>query len=491
VQVAFRLHAFILAQLAAYWANLSYAQAAAGATTGAGAAAVGFYKAAKHSYRAMSDVWMASVQSRKKRRSSSVTSPYTPLQRSNKSHMTGHYQGKLKRPRRSKPPGSYDKHGYSAEVERYGTQALTGEVCYVGATSYCHPDLGPVIGIALLRKLLKRHYMYEYSHPNQQILTSTSTVNASVGPVGIRFYWESQTTAGGVAPVISSSAVSPFFLFWDTSVAGGDPQTLAAFGTWFQTNVLSNSNFGGNPESIDNNRIHGYQFIERDYTVTGADPAGGAIGRSTVIQPLKGQYLTAYSYVTMGIQNATPADDGSLLTTHITSNPIKGKLFRFKDIVPRLRQLRGVEGTAPNENAHVICMDPNQDGIIKPGSALTGGWVQIPTASMFDNCTGEASVTLEPGAIKDYTFGFKFNGTLEKFIKGNRVGGSVANYDPVFKQGSFGTSCLFALEKRMPTGAASPTINFHYESKFGCKFGRRAVVCMQRGATGQAAVISA
>jgi len=425
----------------------------------------------------------SSAASRRSSASGPKRRTYKPASRSSS---TGHYQGRLKRPRRSKAPGSYDKHGYSAEVERYGTQNLTGEVCYLGATSYCRPDLGPVVGVALLRKLLKRHYMFEYSHPAQQILSTTSATFANVGPVGIRFYYESNAAGGGAAPSISTIASSAAFIWFDTS-AVSPPQTLQDFGTWFNTNVLSSADFGGQPETMDNYRIHGYQFIERDYTVSAADPGGAPLGRTTPIRPLKGQYLTAYSYVTMGIQNATPADDGSLSTTHVTTNPIKGKLFRFKDMVPRLRQRRGVEGTTADENAHQLCMDPNQDGIIKPGSVLVGGWVQIPQASMFDNCSGEASISLEPGAIKDYSFGFKYNGTLEKFIKGNRSGGFFT-YDPMFKNGGFGTSCLFALEKRMPTGAASPTINFHYESKFGCKFGRTATVCMQRGATGQAVV---
>jgi len=459
----------------------------------------GAYRASKRAYSMAAEAWSGARAMSRSRSNSAVRRPGRSYGRStttrrpvrfrpraSKPHSTGHYQGKLKAPRRAKRPGKYAKHGFTAEVERYGTQGI-GEVCYVGASSYCKADLGPVIGIALLRKLMKKHYQFEYTHKDSAILSRILTSFAQgAGPYAINFFYEQESGTATGNPTINLGAT---FTIHDHATA--TTKTLVDFGAWFNTNVLQNPDFGGTDHYTDRSRIHGYQFIEGDYTIQAGDPGGAPMGRRGVVQPLAGQYLTAYSYVTFGIQNATPADDGSLLTTHITSNPIKGKLMRFRDMLPRLKQLQGIERLTTDENAYKLCLDVNADGIIKPVAAITGDWVQIPTAAMFDNCSGELSVQLEPGAIKDYTFGFKFNGTLQKFINGNRHNPNTALPLPFATTGLFGTSCLFMLEKRMPTGSAAPTLNFHYEAKFGCVFGRKSVAVMQRAAAAQAVVTTA
>jgi len=377
---------------------------------------------------------------------------------------SGHYQGKLRPPKKAKRPSKYDKAGYSQEVERYGSQSLA-DVCYLGATSYCKDDLGLVIGVALIRKLLKRHYMLEYTHPDQAVIPNSL---GFPGPFRISFYYE-YTDGLDAEPTI---ALGNTFDFVQATV----PQTLRQFAVWFSETILSGPNYGGDRGSMDSYRIHGYQFSQIDYS--SADPI-----RSATVHTLRNQYMTCYSAVKMGIQNVTPADGGSLLTTHVDTNPIKGKLMKFKDMLPLLQQRRGALGATSGDNAFKLQIDPNDDGIIKPNASLIGGWRQIPTASMFANCVGEVGVSLEPGAIKDYSLFFKYNGTLEKFIKGNRSyspAPGFPNTRPFETTGAFGQSCLFMLEKRMPTGDSDVSINFHYESRQGCVFGKRLGMLMQR-----------
>lgn len=397
----------------------------------------------------------------------------------------GHYQGKLRPPKKAKRPSKYDKAGYSQEVERYGTQSLA-DVCYLGATSYCKDDLGPVIGVALIRKLLKRHYQLEFTHPDQ-LVCPPGPVGVSRAPAGITFYYE--TTAGAdVEPTIASG---DSFSFHNPAVAGGGLTTLRQFADWFSGTVLMGSNYGGSTSTLDHFRLHGYSFYEVDYTVQAADPSGAVVYRQTTVFSLRNQYLTCYSAVKMGIQNVTPSDGGSLLTTHVDTNPIKGKLMKFKDMLPILQQRRGALGTTSGDNAFKLQIDANGDGIIKPSASLIGDWRQIPTASMFANCIGEAPIALEPGAIKDYSLIFKYNGTLEKFIKGNRtVNLGATDVAPFQTTGAFGQSCMFMLEKRMPTGDSDVSINFHYEARQGCVFGRRLGMLMQRGGTGAAEVVA-
>jgi len=383
----------------------------------------------------------------------------------------GHYQGKLPAPKRPKRPSKYEKAGFTAEVERFGTQTLN-DVCYVGCTSLCHEDIGDVVGIAFIRKIMKRHYQFEYTSPEQLINPRVPATPAAygVGPIAILFYYE-EITAADAEPTIVLGYTYTLGL-----------TSLSAFATAFYTNVLASNTFGQVQAGTNYplRRLHGYQFQEADYLV--AEGLGAVQERYSPLYPLKNQYLTVYSAVTMGIQNITSADDGSLLTTHVDANPVKGKLFHFKDLLPRLQQRNGAFGTVTTDNSFKLQIDPNSDGIIKPDSSLSGGFAQIPTASMFSNCNGEAPISLEPGHIKDYKLIFKFNGTLEKFMNGF----SAFNYP--LQKGAFGTCCLFALEKRMPTGGAPVSVNFHYESRFGCVFGKRLGALMPKGGSAGTAV---
>jgi len=397
---------------------------------------------------------------------------------------SGHYTGKLRSVRKARPPGKYDKHGFHEEFERYGTQSMN-EVCYLGATSFSKPDLGICIGIAFMRKIMKQHYQLEYDHPDQYI-TPTLLGTVGTGPISIRFWRRVVDPTGILADVLESAYTL------NLNNALGAVVSLRDAGTLFYEQVLNSGGFGGvnsvNGVAVFTQTLFGYQFGEADYTV---DPAGGILGRYSQVHRLDGQYFTCYSSVKMAIQNVTPADDTSKSTTQVDTNPIKGKLMKFKDMVPSVRQvIKGAMtplGDALNDGSSSLQIDPNADGIIKPsGGALTGAWQQIPVSSMFKNASGEVPVSIMPGGMKDYSLIFKFNGTLQKFILGAMtIGQTLANAgapisNPYTKQ--FGTSFLFMLEKRMPTGGAAVSVNFHYESRVGAVFGRKAGVIMQRGA---------
>lgn len=390
----------------------------------------------------------------------------------------GRYVGRLPPPRRRPPPSKYDKAGYSAEYERYGTQSLA-EVSYVGCTSLCHSEVGSVVGIAFIRKLMKRHYQYEYTSPNQLLNPVTPGTDIGLGPRKIAFYYE-EVTSADAEPTIASGY----------TFTVGSSETLATFASAFYTNVLSSGTFGSTQASTNYpiRRLHGYQLMNADYTQTGATTE--FTERWTTVFPLRNQYLTVYSAVKFGIQNVTVADAATAGDAYsgarIDANPVKGKVMRFKDLLPRLQQRNGAGGAVTSDNSYKLQIDPNADGIIKPSAAITGDWRQIPTASMFSNCVGEAGIVLNPGQIKDTSIMFKFNGTLENFIRGFSAGIS-----PLSK-GGFGTCLLFALEKRMPTGtSADVSVNFHYESRVGAVFGRRLGALMQRGGGAGAAVTAA
>jgi len=406
--------------------------------------------------------------------------------------VNAHYTGKLRSIRKARKPGKYDRSGFHQEFERYGTQTLN-EVCYLGASSFAKNDLGPCIGIAFMRKVMKRHYQYEYEHPDQYITPTISGLVGS-GPRAIAFYRRVVDPIGATSDVFESAYSFNF------NNASGVVLTLREAGNLFYEQVLNSGAFGGintvNGIANFTQTLYGYQFIESDYTVNAVDPGGAPVSRYTHVHSLEGQYFTCYSSVKMAVQNVTPADNNGLSTTQVDTNPIKGKLMKFKDMVPTVRQvIRSAStpfGNAVGDGSSLLQIDPNGDGIIKPANSLIGAWQQIPISSMFTNATGEVPVSISPGGIKDYSVIFKFNGTLQKFILGAMTLGetSVNPGAPISNSSTkqFGTSFLFMLEKRMPTGGAAVSVNFHYESHVGAVFGRKAGVVMQRGAGASTAV---
>jgi len=389
----------------------------------------------------------------------------------------GAYKGRLPRAKRPAKPGKYALYGARAEVEKHGTQSLAN-VVYLGAQSAPAFRIGDIVGQAFIRKVMKRHYLFEYAHPASPLAPSSSFGDVVV-PHSLRFYSKA-TPAVGV-PVY---AVSATFVFDNTD-------TIASFGAWFAANVFSAAVFGGVPDAAYfTNELYAYQFVNIDIN-TQNYPAGGSPTIPMAIVPLENQYLTVYSTVRMHIQNVTVADiDGTTAelkqTDRIDANPLKGKLMRFRGPCPKLTSYRGIATTTfvqpvPEENAYQLQSDSTPDGIFMPSASLTGVWQQVPTSGQFSNLKGEIQVSLEPGAMKDYSIAFKFSGTLQRLLRGFAQKTALGVPQPNGIH-AFGESFLFALEKRMPTGSAQCALNFHYEQYYGAVFGRRKVLAMARQA---------
>lgn len=384
---------------------------------------------------------------------------------------SGHYKGALARPTRPPKAGKYALYGHRADLEYHGT-TTHDNVTYLGAQSATAARVGVSVGVAFIRMVMKRHYQCEYSNTGQALQALVAPGNSeNYFPASIRF-WK-KTTPRNSIPVYAVAANIP--------IAGA---TVLSWAQSFADNVFNNAAFGGAwapgsgviDESIE---LHAYQFVQAD---AGLFPPGGV---NTAVVPLEGQYLTVYSSVRMAIQNVTGADvdDGaSKLTTRIDANPVRGKLMRFKDPLPLVKDDRGVDGTATNDFGWKLQQDVNADGIIWPAplSSPNGPWSQVPTADMFRNCVGVANVSLEPGDIKDYSFAFNFSGTIQALMKGFNLTANLGQAPLPTSSHQFGTSFLFALEKRMPTGATAVALNFHYENKYGAVFGRRRKTPMSR-----------
>jgi len=408
---------------------------------------------------------------------------------------TGHYQGRLPRPKPTKRPGKFALNGSRHELERYG-KAEHADCLYLGAQSAPAYRIGEAVGAAFIRMVMKRHYHAEYSSPDQKLFAQLSGVgggasvaNASTmyNPAAIKF-WRKVTVSAG-PPTLDTPSTFTFSVTSDT---------VSSFASWFCNEVFHGKEFGGT--WLDPNsdvELYGYQFVDFD----------SAYRVNTPVMPLEGQYLTVYSTVRMHLQNVTRADGiteedtGAVFqSTRIDANPVKGKILRFSGPLPLIKDDRGIDMTGPADFGWRLQQDTNADGIIWPNISPVGQWLQLPSADQFRNCVGIASIALEPGAIKDYSLSFKFSGTLNRLMHGLRevvgapntlgAGLPVNPRSPLpNSMHQLGQSFMFALEKRLPTGNANVSINFHYENYFGAVFGgRRKTVMVRKAITAGVAV---
>jgi len=331
--------------------------------------------------------------------------------------------------------------------------------------------------------VMKRHYQIEYSSTEQALRPLVSGTGSGVSlanaafdyfPHAIKFWRKTTPRSGASTYEQPATYVFPY---------PGPAAVVSAFADWFCTNVFMSNEFGGSLVN-DQYELYAYQFVQHDAMM----PDGASFKVNQAVCPLEGQYLTAYSVVRMHIQNVTPADDLSLSTDRVDVNPVKGKLMRFKDPTPVIKDDRGLDGSGSVDFGYKLQQDTDGDGIIWPNPATPaqGPWTQLPTADMFRNCSGMANISLEPGAIKDYSLNFKFSGTIQSLIRGfntsytNLGSPAVSIPTPSMNNKQFGQSFMFALEKRMPTGNAAVSVNFHYELYVGSCFGGRRKTPMTR-----------
>jgi len=391
-----------------------------------------------------------------------------PPPRHKSASVSGHYKGRLPRPTKAPRPGAVAIRGHRAEVQQYG-KVEHPYVAYLGAQVAPAGRIGQSVGMAFIRMVMKKHWHFEYTSTEQFLLGGSGVYNAVV-PFDLRF-WRKAANANGPP----SASVEATFSFNNNPAA-----SVRSFGEWFNTNVFHGAAFNGGQYGPGSNiELHAYQFSQFDFN-------DGSAGVPVVLSvvPLTDQYVRCYSTVRMHIQNVTPSDAvdvNSLSTDRVDSNPVKGRLMRFRDPTPLVRDDRGVEAAATSDFGWKLQQDSNGDGIIWPGTPQpTGQWSALPGADAFKNCVGISSISLEPGAIKDYSLNFKFSGTIQALMRGFNTSSSLNVPIPSAFNKQFGQSFMFALEKRMPTGASAVMLNFNYENHYGAVFGGRPVQPMAR-----------
>lgn len=229
--------------------------------------------------------------------------------------------------------------------------------------------------------------------------------------------------------------------------------------------------------------------------------------------------VSAYVKTVMTVQNQTIADDTTEgngfrnAMTDISCNPIRGKLYYFSDLGPKLRagyDLGSSSATTisddewfayyynkPNDNALVGGQLRNiyiaQEGDPVDNVNPTGCWVTIPPRAYFSNCKSAVNVTLDPGHMKTFTLTFRFKGSLHNFIKGERL--DIDNQD-TYENGDIenevrsagyakgmGKSCILAMEKRLRSGTAGVQLQWQVNTHISTNCSIRSKQYMTKDVT--------
>lgn len=336
--------------------------------------------------------------------------------------------------------------GYQREAEVYGTYTCP-EVAHIGVQSVRIGEIGEVVGVALLRYIMKKECLMYYKDDSEIINQGFGSTTGTV-PIGITFYG---TTARTDASLTTTAMVY--------NVAS---DTLQQFGVWFSSNVFNNLSAGGDDSASSTfTELTGYSLTYFD---------AGAGNKPTAIRDLRTIKLSVYSKATLKIQNVTAGNNGGLEVTDIGSNPLEGRMFQCKGLVPRVNQSSQFAGGTDFGSFFNQSVSTSRPGILLPATLPTGNAQGVLNPRDFNYCVNTASVKINPGQIKYYSIGFKFNGLLNRLITGfaqNSASGITAR-SAIYKD-KMGDCMMISLEKVVRTGPTPVVVGYHADWHTGAK----------------------
>lgn len=415
----------------------------------------------------------------------------------------GKYTGKIRFPKKKPTINKdiYAKKGSRGQIENNFVIDNGTTVAYAGFTSFIRNPTGSdkyaslpfQIGMAMLRNMLKRHYNCDIESPLQTFsdLNLVGTVvgsAAAMNPYKLVFIRRSYPIGNGsLATNIKPVFDDKYTITFDVSNRMADIAQLIA------VNVLTHSDFGANGPIQDTlgsvslpiaRELYGYYFIDIDET--------GREFRKPNTR-LDTQYFKASSTVEVYFQNQTKSDSNQPTIDVIDSNPIKGRIYYFSNPYPMVRTYNSPDNTYEWK----LMADVNADGVIYPDTSLSGAWGQLPKADMFTNLKTYDDISLQPGELKKFTFQFKFNGLINKFISGLKTNNLTGTTVPgtinskyqvsVGDVNALGTSVLFAFEKRLSSGDGNPVVMFQRNVWTSAVLTKRKLITMLPLATGEIA----
>lgn len=354
-------------------------------------------------------------------------------------YFAGRFRGRSSRPRVT----NYERYGGVHSMQTFGSNTMTN-VNYIGISSFVTRQLAIDVGCSFIRYVMKRHFHQEYSSVDEPLtpyFIGSATCAQSialnrefnyVGSNGVHSRGE------GVVGTFSFSATA----------------TVKDFGVWFADTIWNNAEFSTTHEAFN---------ILKSYTLNGEQEGVLFDTNSYDIDTMK---IRAFVTTTLKLQNSTPNDAGGNSTDVNNANPLKGKMFRFRGLNPRLRQDMDADAWSGLEWPDGYTWS-TVDGVLYPTTNPAGVWRNVPTPTVFKNCRSHTSVYMNPGDIKTVTLRFKYYGTINDLLRGTRYTASTNAVPLDETKYRFGTMYLFALEQVVRTGATGIVINYQVDRTSG------------------------
>lgn len=414
--------------------------------------------------------------------------------------MDSRYTGKFPFPnkkaykdkRRAPPNGS------TGEIEG-NIEALTAaNTAYVGFSSFLRSGFSgatyrnyfanPVFQmcVALLRKYFKREYNVDIESIEQTMrdlnifkIFDTTTDVEYQAPMSIALWYKVTPHSNGAS---LTAPITPYIDYiknvdnYQGSIQILISSTIHSIALTMARTLLDNYEFGARPNAgaVHTTSDATYEFygmsvmdISDESGTTNIATNDNRMKLHKAILRVDNMKIKIKTKNTIYIQNQTTSDNNSLSTDVVDTNPIKGRIFLFKDIAPIIRYVQSRDQTLVRDEAKLM-HDQNGDGVIYPDADVGGdttstyqnqAWGQIPSTDMFSNCKSFSNISLQPGEIKRFDFGFSYNGYINRFLQGLDLSGLGTGSNLAYVTGragtrrALGTSVLFAFDKRLSTGS--------------------------------------
>lgn len=382
--------------------------------------------------------------------------------------------------KRVKKIGSFAKKGIRHEREIWGINTMK-DCNYTGFMSCLPRVLAYDLGVAFCRYIYMKHHQCNFTSVNDPLnVTVGYDVADSPLPRQIMFFVRRERTN-----VANTSSIDNYATF-DTLNAPFPytTKTVNDFAVWFRDNIILNptNSFGANSVNV----LSHYQFVYVDNDQISSTQPAVVMGRNkfSIMHPLERMYVQLYTRSNYCIQNQTIADghgetngDAAKSTERVDTNPIHGRMYFFKGLMPSLRQTAQGDDYPALIKGDMAMTDGNgaSDGVIIPADAPTGAWRAPPRPDQFNNCYKTRYFTLKPGEIKKGTVFYKFKGTLKYFMDlVNNVAVHNLSSHPVVRvqkdSQKMGNCVLLAMEKIMRTGnSKNITIAWQLDRYSGAK----------------------
>lgn len=392
---------------------------------------------------------------------------------------TGHYHGRFARPKKVSAPGVYQKRGYVRETELHGTTRMDS-ANYLTLTSVDYDETSKDIAIAVLRHLMYRHHKIDYKSeydkamPTQLFNTVTGQPANIPAPAkdrihSLSFVLQNRDLSGTVTEEIKTYTFNT-------------ADTLIQFAVWFKEQVVSRiaaSNAAPNNSYDSSVRwdLSYYYFTFVAWPMDGIILGDEAVSHDKR-SPCGNMVVRCFSRCTFLFQNVTRADEVSdityngdaLMNTRLDSNPVIGKVYRFKDPLPQVRYVHppGLVGELNDDAGQYegLLSGNRQMGVIYPAVDPPRDWQSAPSPHQFSNCSGVANMHLEPGGIKKHYLNFSYKGNINVLMRGlHHIG--TTNAQRILRD-KFGTSLMFYWEKMVRTGTDPYVVlNWHLDRTSG------------------------